>query len=32
MREKTPSGGSTWSPSSVKMLKDRAIRLGMVTI
>lgn len=32
MRERTPSGGHTWQPSSVKMLKDRAIRLGMITV
>lgn len=31
MRETTPSGGTTWHPSSVKMLRDRAIRLGMIT-
>lgn len=30
MREKTPSGNVTWSLSSVKMIRDRAIRLGLV--
>ena len=30
MREPTPSGGQRWHASSVKMLKDRALRLGMI--
>lgn len=29
LRERTPSGSTRWSLSSVKMLKDRAARLGM---
>ncbi len=32
MRERTPSGGTAWSLSSVKMLKDRAKRLGMIEV
>ncbi len=31
MREPTPSGGQRWQASSVKMLKDRAQRLGMIS-
>lgn len=30
MRERTPSGSVHWAPSSIKMLKDRAKRLGMI--
>lgn len=30
MRERTPSGHSTWSLSSVRMLKERALRLGLL--
>jgi len=30
MRERTPSGKEQWSLSSVKMLRDRAFRLGLV--
>lgn len=30
MREKTPSGNTTWSLSSVKMIRDRAKRMGLV--
>ena len=30
LRERTPSGSTRWSLSSVKMLKDRAARLGMI--
>jgi DNA invertase Pin-like site-specific DNA recombinase len=30
MRERTPRGRTRWQPSSVKMLLDRAARLGMV--
>lgn len=30
MRERTPSGGSVWPLSSVRMLKDRAVRLGLL--
>ena len=31
MREKTPSGNATWSLSSVKMIRDRAKRMGLVS-
>lgn len=30
MRERTPRGRSTWQPSSVRMLLDRAARLGLL--
>jgi len=30
MRERSPSGAAQWSVSSVKMLKDRAVRMGLV--
>jgi hypothetical protein len=30
MRERTPRGRTSWQPSSVKMLLDRAKRLGML--
>jgi DNA invertase Pin-like site-specific DNA recombinase len=30
MRERTPSGKDQWSLSSVKMLRDRAARLGLI--
>lgn len=30
LRERTPRGGTKWSPSSVKNLLDRASRIGMV--
>ena len=30
MRERTPRGRVKWQPSSVKMLLDRAARLGLV--
>jgi hypothetical protein len=30
MRERSPSGAAQWSASSVKMLKDRAVRMGLV--
>lgn len=29
MRERTPRGRATWQPSSVKLLLERAVRLGM---
>ena len=31
MRERTPRGRSRWSPSSVKMLLDRAKAQGLLT-
>jgi hypothetical protein len=31
MRERSPSGAAQWFVSSVKMLKDRAIRMGLVS-
>jgi hypothetical protein len=30
LHERTPRGGTKWSPSSVKNLLDRARRLGLV--
>lgn len=32
LHERTPRGGSKWSPSSVKNLIDRARRLGLISI
>jgi DNA invertase Pin-like site-specific DNA recombinase len=31
MRERTPRGRTSWQPSSVKMLLERAVRLGLLT-
>jgi hypothetical protein len=30
MRERTPRGRTNWQPSSVKMLLDRAVKLGLL--
>jgi len=31
MRERTPRGRASWQPSSVKMLLERADRLGLIS-
>jgi hypothetical protein len=31
MRERTPRGRASWQPSSVKMLLERAERLGLIS-
>lgn len=31
MRERTPRGRSRWQPSSVRMLLERAAKLGLIT-
>lgn len=32
MRERTPRGRTSWQPSSVRMLLDRAERLGLLQV